>query len=168
METTLIIIDGQNGAGKSTVARLLHQKSPATALIHWDTIKKLISDFKPSKEHHAIAAEVAQAMAKVYLKNGVSVIYEAYFGKGEYISSLIKKKQKNVRVLVYQIEAPFHIRAQRIKERYLRGEKKKLLTQAKLKLNDVTYHTNKYQKAKVFDSSKYTAAQIAKQITKEL
>lgn len=167
MKSTLVIIDGQNGAGKTTVARLLHQKLPSTALIHWDTLKKLISNFKPNKEHHAIVAEVAQAMARVYLKNGVSVICEAYFGRGEYIHTLIKK-QKGVRVLVYQIEAPFQVRAQRIKERYRKGEKKRWLTQAKLKLNDVTYHTNKYTKARAFDSSKYTAIQISKQIIQEI
>ena len=34
MKPTLIIIDGQDGAGKSTMVRLSHQKLPATALIH--------------------------------------------------------------------------------------------------------------------------------------
>ncbi len=168
MKTKLIIIDGQNGAGKSTVAELLHAKLPFTALIHWDKAKKFISDFKPNQKYHEITAEVAHAMIGVYLKNKVSVIYEAFFGTGEFVEHAVKLHKKNARIYVYQIEAPFEVRMRRVKERYLSGKKKRLLSKSHVTKNDLFYAAKKYATAKVFDSSKMKADKIAKEILADL
>jgi predicted ABC-type ATPase len=167
----LIIIDGQNGAGKTTVSRLLHAKMPFTALLHWDTTKKLVSGFKPSKKYHKLAKEAMIALTNVYLKNGVNVIYEAYFGKGEFIHEVLdamSKHKSSTKVLVYQIEAPLEIQMKRVKERWLAGKTKRLLTKAHVVKNNTFYEKHKYKGATIFDSSKLTAQQIANRILRDL
>jgi predicted ABC-type ATPase len=167
----LIIIDGQNGAGKTTVARLLHAKLPDTALLHWDTTKKLVSGFKPNKKYHKLAKQAMIALTDVYLKNGINVIYEAYFGKGEFIDEVLEsitKHKSKLKIVVYQIEAPLEIQMKRVKERWLAGKTKRLLTKAHVVKNNAFYEKHKYKGAIIFDSGKLTAQQITNRILKEL
>jgi predicted ABC-type ATPase len=169
MKTSLIIIDGQNGAGKSTVAKLLHTKIKNTAIIHWDNVKKLVSDFKPNDRDRNIAAQVARAMAQTYLKNNVSVIYETYFGKAEYLNAVLALAGKQIRVFIYQLEAPFDVRHKRIKLRQANTPKHKIvLTKARLIRNDKLYSKSKYLKAKVIDSTHMTPEKIVAEILKNL
>ena len=168
MSKFLIIIDGLNGAGKSTIARQLHAKLPFTAFIHWDTIKKIISDFEPTQLYHGIAAKVVTSMIKTYLENGVNVVYEAYFGKKEFIENVAKLAEGDIKLLVYQIEAPFETRKEKIKSRFEKGETKKLLPDEHIDRNDKFYYENKYQGAKVFDSSRSSPDEIVCAIIEDL
>ncbi len=165
-----IVIDGTNGAGKTTTARLLHEKMPFTALLYWDTIKRIVSGFEPNRKYHRLGAQIMIALANAYLENGVNVIYEAYFGKGEFIDEVLKsiaKHEKSTKVLVYQIEAPLEVQMQRVKERWLAGKTKRLLTKSHVLKNNAFYEKHKYEGATVFDSSKLTTPQIVNRILKD-
>jgi adenylate kinase family enzyme len=165
----LVIIDGKNGAGKTTIARLLHAKMPFTALLHWDTTKKLVSGFKPNKKYHKLAKQIMIAMTDVYLKNGVNVIYEAHFGTGENVNEVLRSTSKQkTKVFVYQIEAPLEVQMKRVKERWLAGKTKRLPTKAHVVKNNARYEKYKYKGATVFDSSKLTAQQITNRILREV
>lgn len=165
----LIIIDGPNGAGKTTLAKLLHIKLKRTAFIHWDTIKKLVSDFKPNAADHGLAEEVTTAMTNAYLTNDINVIFEAFWGTKENINMLLRGvKLPKSRVFIYQLNAPFEVRIKRAKEGWLAGNRKRLLPPAHIKKNDKLYTAKRFKEAKIFDSHKLSTAQIAKQILKDI
>ncbi len=118
MKTKLVIIDGLNGSGKSTVAKLLHKKLPRTALISYDEIKRYISDFQPIDEYLQLTTKIIQVMIKQYLNSEVGVIIEFFAPKAEYVKAYTKiaNAYQDVSVHVYQIEAPLEVRMQRIKD----------------------------------------------------
>jgi hypothetical protein len=110
---------------------------PFTALLHWDTTKKLVSGFKPNKKYHKLAKQIMIAMTDVYLKNGVNVIYEAHFGTGENVNEVLRSTSKQkTKVFVYQIEAPLEVQMKRVKERWLAGKTKRLPTKAHVVKNN--------------------------------
>lgn len=168
MKINLIIIDGLNGSGKSTVAKLLHKKLPRTALISYDEIKRLISDFEPKDEYLQLTAKVIQAMIKQYLSNNVSVIIEFFAPKAEYVKAYTKlaKTNKDLALFVYQIEAPLDVRMQRIQARPLQAGAKRKMDKAWIMRNDENYHANKYTEATVFDSGKLSAGRIVNEMLK--
>jgi predicted kinase len=168
MKPFLIIIDGQNAAGKSTVARKLREDLPFTAFIFWDVLKKFISDFEPNERYHGIAAEVAKAMVDVYLTNGVNVVYEAIFGPRKNIDRVIALAEKKASILVYQIEAPLEIRMERVKSGFENGDRKRLLTEEHVKRNDDIYSKEKYPHARVFDSSLMSTDEIVVAIKQDI
>lgn len=161
MRTSLIIIDGLNGSGKTTIAKQLHRDLKRTAVIHWDYIKRLISDFEPNSKDLRLTGNIVKLMAREYLKNDINVIIESFFPRKEYIEELTKlarDKKSRVHLFVYQIEAPFKVRAQRIRTRNKTEGVKKRMTKKWIKSNDVEYFAHKYTKAKVLDSSQKTSA----------
>jgi predicted kinase len=168
MPTKLIIVDGQNGAGKSTVARLLHTKLPHTAFLHFDTVKKIISGYEPSPEYNRIAGEVMRAMAEVYLKNGISVIYEAHFGTAAFVEKVLRLATSSTKSFVYQIEAPFVIRKERIQKGFENGDRKRVLPDEHVLKNDDRYQKEKYQHAKIFDSSSISPEEITASILRDV
>ena len=168
-ETRLIIIDGLNGAGKSTVAKLLHAKLKRTALISYDKIKRLISDFTPNEEYHAIANYVVRAMAKEYLVAGVDTIIESYIPTVAIANRYLGlARRKNVQLFYYQLEAPLHVRAERIRQRPLVEGAKKKMTLEHIKKNDDFYLSNKYNRAKVIKTHNLTPDQVTRIILKDV
>lgn len=165
----LIIIDGPNGAGKTTLAKLLHSKMKRTAFIHWDTLKKLISDFKPGKRDHGLAQKVTYSMANMYLANGISVVFEAFWGTKENLNNFLKTvKIPKSRIFIYQLEAPFEVRIKRAKEGWLSGKRKRLLPPAHIKKNDKSYSSKRFPNSQMLDSHKLPTSQMVRQILKDL
>jgi predicted kinase len=165
----LIIIDGLNGAGKSTVAKILHSKLPRTALLSYDRIKRLISDFTPNDEYHALANLVVKAMAKEYLDHDVDVVIESYIPNEDIARRYTElARQKGVELRYFQLEAPVDVRAARIKQRPLAEGAKKKLTLERLKINDAIYFEQKFKNAKVIETHHLTPEAVVKRILKEL
>lgn len=168
----LIVIDGPMGTGKSTVASMLQKKlDRKTALISLDKLKRIVSDYKlDSKEHLELAAKAGAAMANLYLKENINVIVEKAFTKKEFLESFIKRIKTKSRKLIYQIEAPIEITFPRIKEREKLKEKGIPRNKLKEKVmrNYSHYKEGKYDKAKVFDSSKLTPRKIVNQVIKNI
>ncbi len=165
----LIIIDGLNGAGKSTVAQLLGSKLKRTALISYDRMKKFITDFTPNEEYHRIANHVIRAMAREYFSNVINVIVESYIPTTEIAKRYTTMaNRKDVKMFYYQLEAPLEVRTKRIAERQLDHPKARKLSKKRIITNDKNYLENKFTKAKVIETHNLTPEQIAKIILKDI
>jgi len=166
----LILVDGPMGAGKTTVAQLLHKNLKYSALISLDPLKRLYSEFKSGdKKSLEIASDVGSAMAKTYLDKGINVIVEKAFTDRKFLTQFIKSsKTKNAKVYVYQIEAPLETRIERIKKRSIAKPKYKKPTLKRINKNHENYKTLRYENAIIFDSSKLTPRKIIKEILKEV
>ena len=171
MKLNLIIIDGPIGAGKSTVAKLLHKKLKRTALLSLDRIKWLVSDFKPVRNDLQLASDIGKAMTKEYFKNKINVIVEKAFTRKEFVENFTKlKRNKKINIFVYQIETPLETAIRRVAKRayppYIKVKKRP--SPAKIKRNHKNYSLYKYGKATVFNSIKLNPRQIVKEILKEI
>ena len=165
----LIIIDGLNGAGKSTVAKLLVSKLKRTALISYDATKRLIGDFTPNEEYHRIANLVVRAMAREYFDHDVSVVIESYVPTKE-IAGIYTglAKRKDVRLHYFQLEAPLEIRYKRILQRPLVTGAKKKMSIEQVAKNDEVYFQSKFPKAKVIETHALKPERIVKILLKEI
>jgi predicted kinase len=167
MKKFLIVIDGPMGAGKTTVATLLHKKMKRTAYLGLDKIKWFISDFKRVPEDNEIVREVVAAMANEYLKHGISVIVEQGMRKEkiEELKRIAKKHRASYHF--YQLEAPKALLFKRIQERpRLIGKPR--ISMARIERNYNAYFAHKHPNASVLDAEKLTAQQLATHILRDL
>lgn len=165
----LIIIDGPNGAGKTTLAKCLHPKLRRTALLQWDVLKKLISDFKPGDHDHDITGQLMRGMAQTYLKNDISLLCEAYWGSPENMASFIEALGlPSARIFIYQLEAPHEVRVERAEAGWQSGQRNRLLSADHIKRNDAKYEQVRFPEARILDSHKHSVEQLADQILKDI
>ncbi len=159
----LIIIDGLNGAGKSTVAKLLASKLKRTAFISYDAVKRIIDDFTPNEEYHRIANHVVRAMAKEYFDHDINVIIESYVPTKEIAQMYTGlAKRKDVNLYYFQLEAPLKVRYKRILQRPLKAGAKKKMSLEQVAKNDAVYFQNKFPKAVVIETHTLKPEQITK------
>jgi hypothetical protein len=118
-----------------------------------------------------LAAKSGAAMTNLYLKEGISVIVEKAFTKEEFLVSFLKLIKINSKRFIYQIEVPFKIGFFRVNEREkLKGYKgiPKNKLKEKVTRNHYQYNNSKYNKARIFDSSKLTPRQIVNRIFEDI
>ena len=99
----ILILDGMTGAGKTTTTKLLKEKISRTAIIGFDKIKWFISDFERSLRDNAIAKDVVEAMARVYLGHNLSVIIEHACVDSEVARYEKLAKEKNLSLYKVQL-----------------------------------------------------------------
>lgn len=163
----LILLDGPMGAGKTTIAKILHGKMKRTAHLGLDRIKWFISDFKRVPKDNEIVRNVILAMAKEYLRQGIGVILEQGMKK-ELVEKLKRMaRAQGARCLVYQLDAPKPLLFERVKRRPQKPGKPKV-SNARVERNYQIHLKNKYRKAIILDTKKLSARQIADRITKDL
>jgi predicted kinase len=163
----LILLDGPMGSGKTTVAKLLHAKLKRTAHLGLDRIKWFISDFKRCPADNEIVRNVVVAMAKEYLKEGISVIIEQGMRKDS-IEALKKTAKKyHAKCLVYQLDAPKNLLLARVHERP-RLPGKPRISNARIERNYRAHLEHKYKGAVVLDVAKLSARQVAGRILSDL
>lgn len=170
MKQFLIIIDGPMGAGKTTVAKLLHEQIKNVAHIGLDRIKWLVSGFRRNKAQNQMTREIVLAMSKEYLKQGVSVIIEQ--GMKQEQIGIYKKiaKAAKVNFFMYKLEASKDVLFKRVAQREQAPNRPKV-TQARVLRN---YHLyNLYNKdknltAKSINTEELKPAQILKLILKDI
>ncbi|MBP9864417.1 AAA family ATPase [Patescibacteria group bacterium] len=168
-QKNLIIIDGLNGAGKSTVAKLLASKLKRTALISYDATKRLIGDFTPNEEYHRITNYIVRSMAKEYFDHDINVIIESYVPTKE-IAQIYTglAKRKDVKLYYFQLEAPLEIRHQRILQRPLVVGAKKKMSIEQVTKNDAVYFQHKFPKARVIETHVLKPERIVKLLLNEI
>ncbi len=164
---SLIIIDGPMGSGKTTVAKLLHQKLKRTAHLGLDRVKWFISDFKRIPEDNEIVRNVIMQMAKEYLRQGISVIIEQGMRKDAIVRMTRMAKRYDARCFVYQLEAPKPLLLARIHGRP-RLPGKPRISNARIERNYRSHAEHKYMDAIVLDAEKFTAQRIANRIVKDV
>ena len=110
----LIIIDGQMGAGKTTVAKLLHLKLDRTSLLIWDEIKWLVNGLENTPEDKNLITEIRFDIAKKMLLSGINVIVEGGFSKKERLNLYLElAKKQSLNLLGYYFSAPEEILLER-------------------------------------------------------
>ena len=167
MKKFLIVIDGPMGSGKTTVAKLLHEKLKRTAHLGLDRVKWFISDFKRVPADNEIVRDVIAAMAKEYLKHGINVIIEQGM-RSDSIKALKKAAERQgATCFIYQLDAPKELLLKRINQRPRLAGKPKI-SNTRIERNYKAHTEHKYNGAVVMDSVKFTAKQIASQILKDL
>jgi len=155
------------GAGKTTVAKALHEKIKNTAHIGMDRIKWFVSGFNRTKTQNTMTREVVLAMAKEYLLQGVNVLVEEAM-KSEQINTYKKiAKASNATFLIYQLEAPKEVLFKRIADRIpLTGRTK--VSKSRVLRNYRIYKQFKHTSGTVIDTSKMSANQVVNYILKDI
>lgn len=169
MKNFLVIIDGPMGSGKTTVGKILHSKLKRTAVISSDKIKFFISDFERGERDNAITGFVLQQMCREYAKQGINIVLPQGFWKKEYVDPYIQiAKENNLKLFIYQLEAPRDVLVERIKNRPTPSTVKTPVPEERIKENLDTWETYRYESEKVFNSLELSPEQIADQILEDL
>lgn len=158
------------GAGKTTVTKLLHAKLKNVAHVGLDRIKWLVSGFRRTKAQNHMTREIVLAMAKEYLKQGVSVIIEQ--GMKQEQITIYKKLAKSAKVnfFMYKLEASKEVLFKRVAQREQLPNRPKV-TQARVLRNYRLYNLynkNSHPEAKIINTEKQSLAQIVRYILKDI
>jgi len=163
----IIIIDGPMGAGKTTIAKLIHQKIHGIAHIGLDRTKFFVSHFNRTPEENAIAGAIVFEMYKTYLKNGVSVLLEQGFKHQKLLTPYLSfAKRMNFPIFIFQIEANPKLLLERLALRPKPEAAKRKVSKVRMIANIKSYFENKYQNAIIVSSENQSPEQIANHILK--
>ncbi|TSC71160.1 MAG: Uncharacterized protein G01um101449_88 [Parcubacteria group bacterium Gr01-1014_49] len=169
MSKFLVIIDGPMGSGKTTIGNLLHSGLKRTAILSTDKIKFFLSDFERGERDNAISAAVLMQMCREYIKHGINIVLPQGFWKKEYLEPYIKlAEENNLKLFVYQLEAPKDVLLERLRNRPKPVLAKTPVPEEKILQNLKTWEENRYDLGKVFDTSKLSSEEIAQAILKDL
>jgi predicted kinase len=169
MKQSLIIIDGPMGSGKTTIGKLLHKQLPRTVILSTDAIKWFISDFERGERDNAIAAAVLMQMSKEYIKHGLSILLPQGFWKKENLEPYIKlAEENNLKLFVYQLEAPKEILLSRIAQRPKPELATSPVPQERIVKNLQTWEDNRYQLGKILNTEQLSPEEIVQMIIKDL
>ena len=167
MKKFLLIIDGPMGTGKTTVAKILHEKIKHTAHIRLDQIKWLVSGFQRTPAQNEMTRAVVMEMVKEYLCHGINAILEQGMKK-EHIAvyKRLAKKYK-AQCLIFQLDAPKEVLFERVRQRPPTPGKPKV-SNARILRNYRFHLANKHNNGIKIDTEKVTPKKIADYILKEL
>lgn len=169
MSQFLAIIDGPMGSGKTTIGKFLHSELKRTAVLSTDMIKFFLSDFERGERDNAITAAVFKQMCKEYIRQGINIVLAQGFWKKEYLDPYLEMaKEHNLKLFMYQLEAPKEFLLERIKHRPKPELAKTPVPEERIYKNLQTWEENRYDLGKTFDVTKMSSEEIAKEILKDL
>ncbi len=165
-----MILDGPMGAGKTTVTNILRHKLPRTAIIGWDTMKAMVSDFKNGPEDGSMLSKIQKDLILNFMNNNLNIIMDGGFARGERIKQFIQLAQrKEYKLLIYQFTAPQKALVERTQERPKFVWEKKPASKTHMSKRIDFYNEHKYQGEVIpIDSYKLSTKQIANKILKDI
>jgi len=103
----LIILRGNSGSGKTTIARMLQEKlGRTTMLLSQDTLRREMLRAKDTTNHPG--GKLLQAMARFGWENGYhTVLVEGIWSKTKYELHLKELIQEADRTFLYYLDVPF-------------------------------------------------------------
>jgi predicted kinase len=165
----MIIIDGPMGSGKTTIATLLNKKLKRTAHVGIDRIKFFVSDFKRDHDDNQMTLSVLLKMIDEYIKNGINILIAQGLYKKEHLDPYVKiAKKKNLRLFMYQLDAPNDVLLERIIKRPKPAEARTKVSKINIMNNLKGWSENRQKFEKVFDTSKISEEKIVKEILKDI
>ena len=167
MKQFLLLVDGMSGAGKTTITKLLAEKSPRTAIVGFDKIKKFVSDFERGPRDNQIAREVTMVMAEKYLDMGLSVIVEHPFKTEEEIDFYTKvADERKIPCHKFQLHADPDIALQRVVARTKKNNGD--LTEERAKRNISLFQPRDHLNFRVIDTTNMEPEDVAEVILNEV
>jgi predicted kinase len=164
---SLVVIYGPAGAGKTTLADLLHDELAFTAHIGADHIKRFISEFREVPSHQEVSKRVVGVMAAEYLRQGINVIVEQGMSADEIGAFETIADQNEAHFLVYRLDAPRPVLDNRVTER---AEQLQKPTVPKETIDALykTHEETSYSNNAAFDSESLSPREMADRILKDL
>ncbi len=166
-----IILDGPMGSGKTTVARLLFRRLLRTVLVTWDDLKAFVSDYGQGKDDKMILTGMQMSLVKSSIENGLNVIMDAGFARGERMTPFIRlAKQHNYSLLIYRFAAPHNVLLRRAVGRPKLFWEKKRISKERIVKHLHEYDVKRYKGpiTAEIDSLNSTSEQIARRIMKNM
>ncbi|MDB5224701.1 MAG: hypothetical protein JWO43_323 [Candidatus Adlerbacteria bacterium] len=164
---SLIVIYGAPGAGKTTLADLLHTELSNTAHIGVDHIKRFISEFREVASHQDVSKKVINAMAAEYLQNHISVIVEQGIDLNELNALKEIAAVNSAEFFVYRLEISRDLADKRAAER-MEALGKPAIPQEVLDTLNRTHEGVDYSNTAVLNSGELTTQEMADRILKDL
>lgn len=170
MRPFLLIIDGPAGAGKTTVAEIVHQKFPRTALLGHDRIVWFISGFKRDERNNRIVGSVGLATVREFLKCGMNVIVEQDFAYETIKSYQNLGKALKVKTVTVQLVVPRKVSLERIGKRNNGPNSWKVprIAPRRLLRNFRRYESRPSVHAHIIDAVSQTPEKIATEIAHQI
>ena len=116
MDTIIILLRGNSGSGKTTVAKALHQQLGAEAvLISQDVFRREIFHVKDTPNNHAVGLMME---ALLYARGKVPfIIVEGIFAREKYQDFLLFLLESFEKCLIYYFDVPFQTTIERHRTR---------------------------------------------------
>lgn len=164
----IIIIDGPMGAGKTTVAKLLHLKLNRTTLLVWDEMKWLVNGLKNTSEDKNLITEIRFDIAKRFLLSGINVIVEGGFSKKERLDLYLKlAKEQNLNLLGYYFSASEEILLERALDRPKPDTEKEKISKENI-LENIKNYPNKEESFETIETDYIKVDGIVKKIVADV
>lgn len=167
MKKFLLIIDGPMGVGKTTAARILHEKIRQTAHIGLDQIKWLVSGFQRTPVQNEMTRAVVMVMAGEYLRQGISVILEQGMKKEQIAVYKKLAKRHKAKYFIFRLSASKEVLFERVRKRPSKSGRSKI-SDARLLRNYRFHLANRHTEGIEINAEKMIPEEIAKRILKEL
>lgn len=117
MDTSLIILDGAKGAGKSTIAEILNKKLENTKIVSLDATRRLIDGSKATDEYNKIAYEKMLVSTKSLLEEGITVIIDSGLREEQVTGFKNVASSLGKEVHLFHLDASRDVLRERVKER---------------------------------------------------
>lgn len=163
----LIVIHGPMGAGKTSLADILHDEISNLAHFGVDHIKWLISDGKTNPERKETNRQMVYTMTDEYLQLGTSALVEHAFTKEGIEKLKTIAENHNAPFFVYNLTADRDVLNARIKERTDRLGKPEI-SKEHIDTSYDEYIQNIYHNSTEFNSQHMSIRDMANRILKDL
>ena len=103
----IIVLRGNSGSGKTTVAKAVRKRLSPAILLSQDNIRREILQLKDGAESAIVVNEINLAIVKIGLKRNFNIIIEGIFARKYYGEFFEKLYEINPKTRFYYFDIPF-------------------------------------------------------------